>query len=295
MVFKHHSIVFALLAPETWPSLKAILNRTRTGIPTSARTSSHPVLLRKTPTKPNRWRRLWTLRSEQVEFTDSVLRLLAPDDGQAVSVSMTVELPPDVDYLTFMVRMSSSELSRGSGPNAGGGVVFSFIDQQGNRRQLPRIDPNYSGYRRMNEYIKTARAQGGDRKLKVQIEVVDATGSLEIEKIHVTRSEPEYVLSDRTERYSRTHLLPMMRLRSANIARKGTAYPGVSHGRKRQLHTTRSSGLGGRRQRRAGADSRRCRSGSSRLQLGEHTAAVGMLVRQAGGREGAGRKRCENC
>jgi hypothetical protein len=113
------------------------------------------------------------------------------DDGGKVAISTTVDLPPNTEHVTFMVRLRGPNIERGNTETAGGGVTFSLIDAQGGRREFPRIDAKYVGYRDWQNRIHTARVLEGETKLHVSIALMDATGSLEVDNILIIPSNAD--------------------------------------------------------------------------------------------------------
>ena len=110
--------------------------------------------------------------------------------GGKASLGATLEIPADTEHLTVMVRLRGPTIERGESDTAGGGVTFS-LENEGKRRVLPRIDPNYSGYRDWRNIMHTIRVLPGESQLHVGISLVDASGALEVDNITVVPSRSD--------------------------------------------------------------------------------------------------------
>jgi hypothetical protein len=91
-----------------------------------------------------------------------------------------------------MVRLRGSSIQRGQQNNAGGGVRFSLVDSAGHEREMPRVDPPYAGYRDWTIEIHTARVLEGETKVRIGIEMINATGDLEVDEILVVPSNADH-------------------------------------------------------------------------------------------------------
>ena len=146
--------------------------------------------------RPKGWDEIEAFESGNAVASSGDVRLRPANDGSQVAFATTIDLPGSANYLTFYVRMRGPAMVRGKSKDAGGGVVFSLMNVFGDSREMPRLDPAYSGYRNWNEFIATVRVKPGETKLNVRVEVVDAKGDLDVDKILVLPSTPGFVPTD---------------------------------------------------------------------------------------------------
>jgi hypothetical protein len=128
------------------------------------------------------------------------LTLNATGDGTEVAISTTIDLPREVEFLTFVVRFRGPELECGETDGAGGGVTFSVVDYKGQTRVMPRIEPPYNGSINWSFNMQTVRILEGETKLQVKVSIRDAVGILEVEDIYVMPSDPTNEASEEEQR-----------------------------------------------------------------------------------------------
>ena len=104
------------------------------------------------------------------------------------SISTTIFVPPKTKHLTIMVRLRGPSIKGGGVGNAGGGVTVTFLDANGRRREMPRIEPLYVGYRNWIHRLHTAEVLPGETRLQVSISLTGATGSIEVDNILIVPS-----------------------------------------------------------------------------------------------------------
>jgi hypothetical protein len=150
--------------------------------------------------RPAGWKDLSAFDSFQARLNSTKrgwVSLIAPPDKHEVSISTTIDLPPDAQYLTFLVRLRGPTIKRDPKEGAGGGVIFTFIDKDGKTRELPRIDPSYQGYRNWYAAMRTARVLPGETRLNISLVLKDAAGTLDVDQIQIVPSDPKNEATDR--------------------------------------------------------------------------------------------------
>jgi hypothetical protein len=116
------------------------------------------------------------------------------------SISTFMDLPENAEHLTFVVRLRGPNL-RKDDVVAGAGVTVTFLDADGGQRTMPRLEPAYEGYRDWIVRLGTARVRDGERRLRVDIEVINAMGDLEVDSIRII---PSTASGEATTMQSRT-------------------------------------------------------------------------------------------
>lgn len=117
-----------------------------------------------------------------------ILRMkLLPGDTNTF-IETQIEVPANAKYLTLMVKLRGPTLERNSERDSGAGVRFSLLKGDTERR-LKRVEPGYEGYRNWSFPIHTMQVMPGEDRLRIRVEVTNATGDLEIDNIFVVPSD----------------------------------------------------------------------------------------------------------
>ncbi len=141
---------------------------------------------------PDGWQNLSAFDSGNATFSPrglGMISLNSPTDDGDVYIETMIDVPADAKYLTFMVRQRGPMLTKTSKPASGGGVRFSLIKGDTVTRTLNRIEPSYEGYRNWTIAIQTIQVMPSEDTLRIRVEITNATGSLDINKILVVPSE----------------------------------------------------------------------------------------------------------
>ena len=116
------------------------------------------------------------------------LSLNAETDETVAFIETQIDIPASAKYLTFMVNLRGPTLKRSSQPESGAGVRFTLMKGEV-ERNFKRVEPSYEGYRSWAFHIQTVQVMPGEDKLRIRVELTNATGSLEIDRILVVPSE----------------------------------------------------------------------------------------------------------
>ena len=144
--------------------------------------------------RPEGWDDLSAFETDQAFARKRQVSLRLSDTSERASISTSVDLFPDAEFVTVEVKLRGPSIKLDEDPvaDAGAGVVFSMLTSDGQRRELPRIDVAYQGYYRgWTTKLKTIRVLPNETKLNVRIELVDAKGAFDVSRIKAYASTGE--------------------------------------------------------------------------------------------------------
>lgn len=123
-----------------------------------------------------------------------VFQLKCPEDGSETSISVKIDLPIQMEFVTILTRMRGPTVVLGKSDDAGAGMIYSLIDDDGNSRVLPRVEPiyNYGSLGGWKTYRNTIAVLPQDVQLKISASIVDAKGAFEVDRIMVVNSKPGF-------------------------------------------------------------------------------------------------------
>jgi len=123
-----------------------------------------------------------------------IVLLQCKSDGGDGSLSTTIDLPKNTEFVTILTRMRGPTIDPGDTQEAGAGMVYSMVTKDDQQRRFPRVEPiyKYGSLGGWKTYRSTIQVLPQERRINIRAEVVDALGELEVDRVLVIASKPGY-------------------------------------------------------------------------------------------------------